>query len=85
MGYKSAIPDTVAFYDDDPNYTTPHTISAGTWTAVGSGGKLQEGELTLDGAKTWLTLREFALDVTGTGSQDLTQMTITRRAKGGPR
>jgi hypothetical protein len=85
LGYKSAIPDTVAFYDDDPNYTTPHTISAGTWTAVGSGGKLQEGELTLDGAKTWLTLREFALDVTGTGSQDLTQMTITRRAKGGPR
>jgi hypothetical protein len=85
LGYKSARPTTIAFYDDDPNFTTPHTINAGTWTAVGSGGKLEEGELTLDGAKTWLTLREFALNIVGSGTQDLTHMIITRRAKGGVR
>lgn len=73
LSYKANRP-TVKFYDNDPTYTTAHTVS--TWNA--QEGNVDEGELTVSSG-VWLNMREFALEIEGTATQDVTHIALIRR------
>jgi hypothetical protein len=70
-------PPSVSFYDDDPDYTTAHSVTLSTEVA----GSTNKGQLTTT-ADEWKYLRDFAIEFSGTGTQKASEAAIIYRALG---
>ena len=76
IGTKVGIPSAanIKLYDNDPTYAAAHAVSS----LSADIGSVQDAELTISPG-VWITMREFAMEITGTAAQDVTHMSIIRR------
>jgi len=70
-------PPSVSFYDDDPDYSTAHSVTLSTEVA----GSTSKGQLTTI-TDEWKYLRDFAIEFSGTGTQEASEAAIIYRALG---
>jgi len=75
--YPYGNPPSVSFYDDDPDYTNAHTVTLSTEVA----GSTSKGQLTTT-TNEWKYLRDFAIEFSGTGTQQASEAAIIYRALG---